>query len=539
MTTPMPNRSDLRAVLAAGVSWLETNAEAVNALNVFPVPDGDTGTNMLLTARTAIVEAARCSESGAGAIARAAAHGALLGARGNGGVILSQIIRGFAEGLADCAEIRADDLVRALDQAAKRAYQGVAHPVEGTILTVIRCAAEAAKESKATSVPEILEHATAGAKKALAETPNLLPVLKEAGVVDAGGQGLVLLLEGALAQLQGHPLTEGYRTLGEIRRGWLESTAAQHQEGGESAWGYCTEFLIQDHNLSVEQLRKEITRLGTSLLVVGDEQAIHVHVHAQDPGAVLSYAASLGTLHKIKIDNMQEQQGDLLHSSQASQSVGIAVVAVVPGDGLTRVFRSLGATAVVPGGQSMNPSAQEIVAAVESIGVDSVLVLPNNPNVIASCEQAQQFTSKRVIVVPSRTIPQGIAALLALNQEHGIDENAAAMTESLDQVRTVEITTATQDATIGGVSARQDQYIGLVEHKLVAAGDSLIGAFQATLDHLDLPKGNLVTLYYGEMVTKEEAETVAEELQTRPDSPEVEVIQGGQPHYHFIASVEM
>lgn len=505
----------LRRMMTGAARWLEANAASVNALNVFPVPDGDTGTNMSLTLKAGVDAMAAAPDDAR----RALAHGALLGARGNSGVILSQWLAGFADAFPD-------GLKPALRAASDRAYKALAEPVEGTILTVVRGAADAARGSE---TEELLETALDGARGALARTPELLPVLREAGVVDAGGQGIVLMLEGALAELQGKALwpVAGF---GAIDDGWL----AEAQHAG--SFGYCTEFVIQAEALSPDAVRDQISSLGDSLLVVGDAGTIRVHIHTADPGAALSLGVSLGTLHRIKIDNMTEQSVRLAETERAAGT--LPVVAVVPGEGLAKVYKSMGAARIVAGGQTMNPSTQEMAQAVEAVDAPAVLILPNNPNVVAAAEQVAQVVGKQVEVVPSRTVAQGIAALLAYNPEESVEENARTMVARLESVHTVEVTRAVRDASMDGVSIKQGQYLGLVERKPTAAGNTPGEAMDRALDELELEAGYLVTLYYGEGVTSDEASILARALRERPDTPEVEVVWGGQPHYQYIASVE-
>ena len=529
----------LREVFREGAHWLEKNVHVVNNLNVFPVPDGDTGTNMSLTMRSALEAADQCADPTAAELAEAMAHGALLGARGNGGVILSQVLRGLAQGLAGKAKFDGHDLALALGQASDCAYRAMAQPAEGTILTVMRSAAEAAMAADTPELEEALAKALTAAQAALADTPSLLPVLKEAGVVDAGGQGLVLLFEGALAQLQGRALSEGYRTLGDIDASWLQTTASLHAEGTGETWGYCTQFLIKGGQLSQEEVRQGVNGMGSSVLVVGDPDAVQVHLHTQDPGPALSFGASLGSLHSIKIDNMQEQSAALLKAQKVKAAPPtIPVVAVVPGEGLGRVFLSIGATEIVSGGQSMNPSTRELAEKVNAINADTVLLLPNNPNVVPACQQVQQLTAKRAPVVPSKTIPQGIAALLSINQQKSLDDNVQAMTESLESVRSVEVTAATRSVLFDGLQVQQGHYVGLLDRQLVATSESPVGTIEAVLDKLALSPGCLITLYYGEMVTEGEASALASALRKRPDRPEIEMVQGGQPHYLYFASIE-
>jgi len=539
---PIIDGHKLAVMLQAGAHWLERHASAVDALNVFPVPDGDTGTNMLLTLKSALAELARAKNDGAGGVAAAAAHGALLGARGNSGVILSQILHGFAQSIGEREQITGSELAQALLAASDAAYRSVSQPVEGTMLTVVRESAQAAMQaadSPTRDVSHVLGVALQAGKTALANTPNLLPVLKQAGVVDAGGQGLVLILEGAHACLEGRILEHASESLGEIRQSWLDSVARAHGQDHGEAWGYCTQFIILQSALSLEEVAERVKAIGTSTLVVGDASAIRVHLHTPDPGAALSFGTSTGTLDAIKVDNMSEQHKALVASRQKRViAPAVPVVAVAPGAGLAQVFRSLGATEIVSGGQSMNPSTREIADAVEAIPADAVVVLPNNPNVVRACEQVQQLTEKRIEVLPTLTIPQGIAALLALNQEASIDENLTAMRAALESVRTIEITRATRAVTLDGVAVKEGQPICLLDRKLAAAGETVLEAFMSVLDEAGCADGGLLTLYYGENVTEEESRTLAAALQDHVQGLEVEVVWGGQPHYLYIASLE-
>ncbi|MSQ27031.1 MAG: DAK2 domain-containing protein [Dehalococcoidia bacterium] len=531
----------LLAMLRAAGAWLEQNSDAVNALNVFPVPDGDTGTNMALTMRAALDVGERSAAGGAGAMAAAIARGALLGARGNSGVILSQILRGIADGLNGMESVTAADVAVALRSASDRAYQSMTQPQEGTLLTVVRRAAERAGAVVAPDMPldRLIAESLAEARQALAETPSLLPVLREAGVVDAGGQGLVLLLEGALAFLENRDLGAAYESLGQIDTNWLQATAELHTEGQGEAWGYCTQFLIQGGNRSEQEVRTIFEAIGRSVLVAGDPTTLRVHLHTPDPGAALTLGIQMGTLDGIKIDNMEVQQTALLAATQANQpQIAIPVVAVAPGPGIGRVFHSLGAARVVSGGQSMNPSAQQLVQAVEAVAGDEVVLLPNNKNVVPVCQQVQQLTQKRVFVVPSHTVAQGVAALMALRPDDSVERNASAMTAAFEGVRSIEITRANRDAGLDGRAIRAGQSLGFLDRRLVANTGSPETALQQVLDTLESPFGYLLTIYYGDEVSAGEASALAAALRARPDEPEVEMVWGGQPLYPFLGSVE-
>ncbi len=548
--TLTPGGEVLRQALAAATRWLGLNAPAIDALNVYPVPDGDTGTNMLLTMRSAVAAADACPDPTASAVAAALAHGALMGARGNSGVILSQICRGLAEGVEGEARLDGPSLARGFRFATDRAYRAVGDPKEGTILTVARRAAEAAEAAAAATATataqQVLAAALEAAGEALRHTPEQLPVLREAGVVDAGGQGLVILLEGALAALEGRSLGAAHTSLGQIDAGWLR--ASQHgDDTGHEAWGYCTQFVITAPGLDLDAIRSTLSDGASSVLVVGDDQAVHIHLHTLDPGAVLSSGVAFGSLHNIKVDNMSDQNAALVAASAqppiaADQpppaAIALPVVAVVAGDGLARLFTSLGVSRIVRGGQTMNPSLQQLADAAEAVTGDTVVLLPNNPNVQLVCQHVGEVIAKRVIVVPTHTIPQGIAALLAVGLDDTVDQQAAAMLAALDSVRSIEVTTATRSITIDGVVVEEGQSIALLDQKLVAATASPLAALQRALDAAHMAPGALLTVYYGDTISQEQAETAAAALRARPGAPEVDAVRGGQPHYPYIVSIE-
>lgn len=534
---------DLREMFAAATTWLERNAEAINAINVFPVPDGDTGTNMYLTMRATMDEAYQAGSDEADVVARAMAHGALMGARGNSGVILSQMLRGLAESLSGKKRFDSVDFADALEKAANSAHGAVRQPVEGTILTVLREVAGAARSRGGRlrrGLRSVLASTVAAAKEAVARTPTLLPVLKEAGVVDAGGQGLYIMLEGALRYLRGDLAPLAPLAMQDPEQSWLNATAAIH-EGGEASYGYCTEFLIQGEGLDADALLEKMVSLGDSVLVVGDERLLRVHVHTADPGAALSYGTGLGELTRVKVENIRAQAEEFVQKAQAGYEPTIApisTVAVVSGKGLEDVLRSLGATAIVPGGRTMNPSTQQILAAIESSPENEVIVLPNNKNVILAAEQAAAHSKKDVRIVPTESIPQGVAALLALNLEKGVRENAAIMAEARHQVQTIEVTRAIRSARIEGVRVRKGQAIALLDGELVAAEDSAEAAVRSSLPRASASQMSLATIYYGADSSAEEARALAEEISRDHPSLQTEVVYGGQPHYKYIVSLE-
>jgi len=534
---------ELREMFVAATTWLEKSASDVDAMNVFPVPDGDTGTNMLLTMRSSMEEAYRAPDRSASVVAQAMAKGALIGARGNSGVILSQIWRGLAQGLQEKKSFVGSDLADALQQASMMAYQGLSNPVEGTMLTVIREASAAAQAQAATGSSDlisVMQAIVSTAKESVANTPSLLPVLREAGVVDAGGQGLYTILEGALYYLRGE--IEQIQ----LRKPWmiassvpLAARAPQMLTVEEVPYGYCTNFLLKGEGLDPDKLRLKLGKKGLSLIVVGDDSTIRVHIHALDPGKILHYVAPLGTLHEISIRNMDEQYQDFLEmQKEGIPAADIAIIAVVSGDGLTEVFRSLGAAAIVLGGQTMNPSTKELLQAVESVVSDKVIILPNNKNIVLTAGQVQSLTEKKIEVVPTETIPQGVAALLAFDFEADFETNAQIMKKARSTVKSIEITRAVRSTQLGKLSIKKKQAIGFLDGDLVAVGDNTTDALNEVLARLGLEEAEVVTIYYGADTEAAEAERVSASIREQNPQLQIEVIRGGQPHYNYIVSVE-
>jgi DAK2 domain fusion protein YloV len=535
-----------KRLVYAGLVWLRQHQEEINALNVFPVPDGDTGTNMVLTMQSAWEEVASVDENNVGKVAHRVAHGALMGARGNSGVILSQIWRGMARHLDNKEWLTASDLAAALEEGVRTAYKGVIRPVEGTILTVAREAAEEATlaAARTTDLGTVLERAVRRAWDALARTPDLLPVLAEAGVVDAGGQGLCVILEGMMRALRGEVMGESAAVATTVMGPAFAAEAVPEEE-----YGYDVQFLIVGQNLDVEAIRRDIDAMGTSTLVVGDSETVKVHVHVPDPGVPLSYAVRLGSLRDVVVEDMQAQYREFVRAREQARPAPammvsgappreVGVVAVVSGDGLEKVFMSLGASAVVPGGQTMNPSTEEILRVVESLPTPKVVILPNNGNIILAARQAQELSQKEVAVVPTRSIPQGVAALLAFNHQAGLEANAETMERAAREVHTGEVTTATRDASLNGVQVRQGQIIGLQDDQLIVSGDTVDEVVEALLDRMGVADLEIVTLYYGAGVRQEEAEALAARLQEKYPDQTFEVVYGGQPHYFYILSAE-
>jgi uncharacterized protein len=539
---------NLKKALLAGAAWLEVNREAINDLNVFPVPDGDTGSNMSATMQAAIREIVDSDDTSAATIAARVAHAALLGARGNSGVILSQILRGLAAGLDKKQTFSAPDLALALQEAQRLAYRAVLKPVEGTILTVVRETAEAAQVSAqhGDDLVTLVQEVVMAARQSVARTPDLLPTLKEAGVVDAGGQGLCTILEGIWHYVRGEVGATGVAA-SPVHTMSPEMGVKKGRVTIDEEFGYEVVFLLRGEKLDVEKIRQAITDMGgVSTVVAGDEKLLKVHTHTERPGAILDYGVSLGSLLDINIENLQEQsltyaaESEAEHAVEQAQQVTqqIATVAVVAGPGFENVFRSIGLTAIVPGGQTMNPSTEELLKAVDAVGPEQVILLPNNSNVMLSARQVVGLTSKTIYIVPTETMPQGIAALLGFNFEADFESNCKAMTEAAKNIQTAEITTAVRTAQIDGVHVREGDYIGLVNGDLAIAGQDIDHVIHETLQRMHIERYEIVTLYFGEDVTQQQAEETARHIKEKYSHLEIEVVDGGQPLYAYILSAE-
>ncbi|TES87819.1 MAG: DAK2 domain-containing protein [Dehalococcoidia bacterium] len=533
---------ELREMFAAATGWLEKSSAEIDALNVFPVPDGDTGTNMLLTMRSTIEEAYRAPDRSASAVAHAMAHGALMGARGNSGVILSQILRGLAQSLTEKESLTATDLAGALQESAVMAYKGMSNPVEGTMLTVIKDIATAVQAEVAGDdgdVVAVMETAVNAAGESVANTPNLLDVLRQAGVVDAGGQGLHTIFDGALRYLKGEMEQMRFRKPQIIVTDMHATKLPQMIAADEIPYGYCTEFLLKGEKLDTDKMRKKLEKKGESLIVVGDDATARVHIHTLEPGDVISYASSLGTLHQVSIRNMDEQHHDYLEiQKDRGPAVDTAIVAVVAGEGLADVFTSLGVTAIVPGGQTMNPSTKDLLQAVEGAASDKVIILPNNKNIVATANQVQSLTEKKIEVVPTTTIPQGVAALLAFDYEANLESNIQIMTRAMATVKTIEICRAVRSAKLGDLKIKKKQPIGFLDGDMVVVGESGLEVLNKMLSKLGLSKVEVITIYYGADTKSAEAEQVASDIRSRYPQLQIEVVKGGQPHYNYIISIE-
>lgn len=533
----------LKRLVEAALTWLRTNQQTVNALNVFPVPDGDTGTNMMLTMSAAWNEIKDSGEKHAGRMAALVAKGALMGARGNSGVILSQLWRGFARGLQDCEFIDGPAFARAMDAARETAYNGVVRPVEGTILTVAKDSATAAESALGeTQDPiSILEKVVPAAGASVDHTPELLPILKQAGVVDSGGKGLFFVLEGALRHIYGESLDTPLATVQPLSALSLEAAMQQVEEGQD--FEVVTDF-FPEQPFDVHKFYARLETIGTSIQVgEGDGMyRMHIHVAHEKRYEPIDYVMTLGTITKIAMENLRAQVGAQAADSRIDlATVGpeqVAVVIVSPGTGISRIYASLGAAAVIAGGQTMNPSTQEILRAFEDLPTSKVIILPNNKNIIMAANQAREVTVKTVRVVPSRSVAQGLAAMLVHDPDGDIDALAERMTKALSAVKTGEITVATRAALIDGVQTSVGQAIGLLDGVLVAAAESVQHAVLAVLDKAGADKHEIVTMLRGEDLPQAEANRIADVVRQAYPQLEIELQDGGQPHYQFILSIE-
>jgi DAK2 domain fusion protein YloV len=549
-----------RRSLLGSLIWLTANRDKVNELNVFPVPDGDTGTNMLLTLESAIEEMGPEENSDLSEVAATVAHGALMGARGNSGVILSQVLRGFSQGVGQRASVDCRGLAHAFAEATTVAYKGVAKPTEGTILTVARRVSEAAtvKAEETDDIAALIQSAVSAAQRAVDDTPSQLAVLREAGVVDAGGYGLMVILEGFLKTVRGQeiPTTSKAARAAALEREPAK-VGAHALEAPEEGWGFCTEFLIEGPSKSFDEVRGELTPMGTSAVIVGDDSLVRVHIHTLDPGGLIARATAYGTLQRLKVEDMTRQHHEIVardppsqdeasatgvrplgsngNSSVATGQVG--VVAVAAGDGFRRIFEELGA-GVVEGGQTMNPSTEDLLAAVTANGADEVIILPNNKNVIMTAQQVSSLSNKAIKVVASRTVPQGISALLNLDPGAGLEANSEAMASALKGVQTIEVTKAVRSTSVGGLKIKNGDIIALVNGKITRAGKDAQEVMDGAIEGLETDGFELCTIYAGAEVKDDEAEEVVGHVRAHFPKLEVQLQRGEQHHYPYILALE-
>jgi DAK2 domain fusion protein YloV len=528
------DRERVQELAHGALASLERNRQRIDDLNVYPVPDGDTGTNLTMTARAVVDELDRTTTDDRAGLVKEVTRAALMGARGNSGVILSQIIRGAAETLRTNGDVDTRTLAQAFRSASDAAYRAVRQPVEGTMLSVIREMAEEGESAgnDGLTKPELLARIVKRGEEAVARTPEQLEVLREAGVVDAGGAGLLEIVRGLAATAAGEPLPAAPVVREEL------NIDAIHQE--LSRYRYCTTFVIEGDNLDSDGIEKELEQLGDSLLVVGDPEALKVHVHTDDPGSALAIGTRAGVIEGVEIANMHEQtlqrEQRLLEAVPDAPPATTGVVAVVAGDGNRKLFESLGATRIVEGGQTMNPSTAELVAAIESTPAAEVVVLPNNSNVILSAEQAVGLVDKPVTVVPTDSLPAGLAAMLAFDPDSPSEENAAAMNEVLAEVKTGEVTIASRDVEMNGVSVRKGAWLGLADGKAVAGGADFDDVAAAVAERLLEEPRSVMTLLIG--ADEPELDSLLDRIQERHPDLELDVQAGGQPHYPLLLSAE-
>lgn len=533
----------MKRLIDAGLTWLRTNQQIVNSLNVFPVPDGDTGTNMTLTLQSAWNEIKDLGTRNLSEMAAAVSKGALMGARGNSGVITSQILRGFSRGVHEKAVLDKETFVKALCEARDTAYKGVVKPVEGTILTVIKdtaAAAEAALGSAKDAI-EILEIAVKAADESVKRTPELLPVLKQAGVVDSGGKGLFFILEGMLRHVYGESLETPTMSVQPMSAMDLQGALEEVEEGQD--YEVVVDF-VPNGELDLQSFYGKLEEMGTSIQVGEGEgmYRMHIHVPTENRYIPIDYIMEIGTVTKVAIENLLAQMDDIQKGAQIKFATvepgNIAVVVVSPGQGLSKIFASLGVAAVVAGGQTMNPSTQDILSSFENLPTDKVIILPNNKNIIMAANQAKEVTVKNVQVVPTRTVPQGLAAMLSYLPDGEVEAIAEKMIRAMSGVKTGEITVATRSVEIDGVTVRDGQVIALLDGKLVVSAETVEQGVMDLLAKAEANEHEIVTLFYGEEMTHAEANRIADVIGETYPNLEVELQEGGQPHYQFIISIE-
>lgn len=552
------NGGQFQAMVQVGANRLNQNAEFVNSLNVFPVPDGDTGTNMDLSMTSGAKAVREATTEHVGELAAILSKGLLMGARGNSGVILSQLFRGFSKKIEDKEELNAQDLADAFKNGVEVAYKAVMKPVEGTILTVSRGAAIAAekKAKESDDALEVMEAALKGAKKALAKTPDMLPVLKEVGVVDSGGQGLVFIYEGFVESLSGKVVeSEIYQPspaqMEEMVNAEHHRSVQSHMSTEDIKFGYCTEIMVKigegptvDSTFDYDTFRNYLNEIGDSLLVVADDEIIKVHVHTEQPGEVMNYGQKFGSLIKIKVDNMRLQHESLLDTPSApaveapKEKVPYGIISIAAGQGVQDLFSSMGVNHVISGGQTMNPSTEDIMLAIQSVNAENVIILPNNKNIFMAADQAAEVSDVPTIVIPSKTISQGMTALLGFNDQVSLEENQKNMLEMLEGVTSGQVTTAVRDTSIDGVEIKKDDNLGMVEGKIVVSMPSRFDASLETLKQMIDDDTEIVTILIGEDGTSEEASLLEEALLEMDSDLEVEIHQGDQPVYPYLFAAE-
>ncbi|WML35130.1 DAK2 domain-containing protein [Clostridium sp. OS1-26] len=532
---------------------LEMQKDYVNSLNVFPVPDGDTGTNMSMTFRSAVSEIKNMRDKSIEEIAKKLAKGALMGARGNSGVILSQIFRGIAKGLEGKSEVTSVEFANSLMEGSKSAYKAVMRPTEGTILTIIRAAGESAVKSNSEDVETLLKEVCEYSRHILDKTPEMLPVLKKAKVVDAGGMGLLIILEGMYEVLKEDMKKVDITDTNESVAGPASKNIVEQ----DIKFGYCTEFFILSNSTAVDSFKSELETMGDSMVVVKDEDIVKVHIHTNDPGMVLSKAIKLGELSKIKIDNMREQHRNVLnvenksynekatsseseeaHELENTELKKYAFISVAMGDGIKNIFEDLGVDFVIEGGQTMNPSTQDILECINKINAENIFVLPNNKNIIMAANQAAEISDKNVNVIATKTIPEGITAVTVFNPDLSVDDNIQAMEQGVDIVKTGSVTYAVRDTEMDGKTIKEGNILGLVEGKIQDVGEDIFEVCENIISSMVDDDSELITVFYGQDCEEEKVKEFIENIQEKYENADVQYYNGHQPLYYFIVSVE-
>ncbi|MBU3135644.1 DAK2 domain-containing protein [Clostridium gasigenes] len=541
------NGHDFYNMVVNGSNRLLEQSDYVNALNVFPVPDGDTGTNMSMTFKAAVKEIENLNSKSIGETSKKLAKGALMGARGNSGVILSQILRGIAKGLEEKEEVTSQELAIAIQEGSKAAYKAVMRPTEGTILSVIRAAAEGAAGTKSDDVVDFLNTVVLDSKIMLDKTPELLPALKKAKVVDSGGMGLYIIFKGMHEALRDGIKAE----LKDIKPAEAGGVRAQGTEEIDITFGYCTEFIVLGDASKAKNFQKDIEKLGDSCIVVGYEDVIKVHIHTNDPGTVLAKAVQIGELSKIKIDNMREEHRELLNAGAYGNSEvardeeeaeeeekEFAFISVAMGNGITNIFKDLGVDYVIEGGQTMNPSTQDMIECISKLNAKHIFILPNNKNIIMAATQAAEISEKDVRVIKTTTIPQGITAITMFNHEEDVDSNEKALKEAIEVVKTGSVTYAVRDTEIDNIEIKEGNMLGLIEGKIKKVGEDYCIVAEEILEAMVDEDSELITIFYGIDVEKDKLDDLIKRLEDKYGNADVQCYSGEQPLYYFIMSVE-
>ncbi|GAA0065724.1 MAG: DAK2 domain-containing protein [Clostridium perfringens] len=542
------NGEHLYYMMSNAANKLELQSEYVNSLNVFPVPDGDTGTNMSMTFRAAVKEIEGMDNKNIGEVSKKLAKGALMGARGNSGVILSQILRGISKGLEGKEEADASEFANALLEGSKSAYKAVMRPTEGTILTIVRTAGEVAVALKEDNITELMREVCRESKIMLDKTPEMLPALKKAKVVDSGGMGLLIILQGMQEALEnGLKVTTG--TPQAVKSSAAKAQRSETMSEEDIKFGYCTEFIILGDSNHAEEFKSKVINKGDSLVVVGYEDVIKVHIHTNNPGKVLEEAVKFGELSKIKIDNMREEHREMLEgmyeeAAETEESVAAgefkkyAFISVAMGEGMKNIFKDLGVDYVIEGGQTMNPSTQDMLEAIEKLNAEHIFILPNNKNIIMAANQAAEISNKDIRVIPTKTIPQGITCITMFNPEADVEENTEELKEAMEMVKTTSVTYAVRDTEVDGKEIKEGNILGLVEGKIKEVGEDPYKVAEDLIDSLVDEDSELITIFYGKDCEEEKVDALIEKLEGKYEDLDVQCYNGEQPLYYFIMSVE-